>query len=394
MNPDSNDPDAPPSMVQPEPDMLAERAAFAAKLAAIVNVAPKASDAAKDHKVGTFLTRTFFPGKAKVPSPEAAEPVSRPEGLSTPAPTVEDFYQSAATTELSGPDKPVFATSPVPGSVQGTTPATPTAVADVPPAIPTLRSRVSVVPAAQVGPAGAPTGDTPPTIPATGLPLAPAAMPETASINQSITTMPPDDPLNTPATGRALAQLTFGFEIVSMQLTPFFRLGSVQLKASSDVVSLHLLAARREEHPLAAGISFLVERVELDEAAGLRSILLKPLDEARELTAPTPSLQIDHLSVAAEGEDAPISVKTSGQAATAVQLLGTFAVAALDFTPSFEIGSLRLEPTSRTVRLRVAPSTRPAAVDLPPSFDITAVELGAGARFETVRVVPSVAKPM
>ena len=133
--------------------------------------------------------------------------------------------------------------------------------------------------------------------------------------------------------------------------------------------------------------------MDLDGASHLKSILLKRLGESRAITAPVSKLQVDNVAVTGGGDGSPISVTTSDQASTAVQLFGTFTIAAMDFTPAFEIGSLRLEPTSNTVLLRVAPSSRPTALDLPPSFEVAAVQLGDGAQITGVRLTPSGAKP-
>jgi hypothetical protein len=217
-----------------------------------------------------------------------------------------------------------------------------------------------------------------------------AVAPDAAPITQTPSVMPPTDTTTSlPNNGRASAQLTIGFEITSLQLTPFFKLGSVQLKALSNVVSLHLVASQAADSPLAAGISFQIEHVDLDGASHIKSILLKPLGESREVTAPVPKLQVDNVAVTGGSGGAPISVTTSEQASTAVQIFGTFTIAAMDFTPAFEIGSLRLEPTSNTVLLRVAPSSRPTALDLPPSFEVAAVQLGDGAQISGVRLTPS-----
>ena len=191
-----------------------------------------------------------------------------------------------------------------------------------------------------------------------------------------------------PSTARAAAQLTLGFEITSLQLTPFFKLGAVQLRPLSNIVSLHLIASASAETPLAAGISFQIVTVELNEAAHLKSILLKPLPQAQPATVPSQKLAVEHVQIAQASENAPISVTTSEATSTAVQLLADFTIAAMDFTPSFEIGSLRLEPTSNSVLLRLAPSQRPAALDLPPSFEVANVQLGNDAQLSGVRLTP------
>ncbi len=187
--------------------------------------------------------------------------------------------------------------------------------------------------------------------------------------------------------------VTIPVMVTSLQLTPFFRLGSVQLEALSNLVSLGLVAAHQAAGPLAAGISFRIEQTELDNEARLKSMLLKLLGEPREMVSPSSALQVDGVALADGGEGAPISVTTAGTDSTVVQLVGTFAISAMEFTPGFEIDSLQLELTSKTVRLRVAPSSQSLQEPLPPSFEIAAVQLGEGAQIKALRAVPSAPEP-
>ena len=196
----------------------------------------------------------------------------------------------------------------------------------------------------------------------------------------------PESTTNVPANSRASAQLTLGFEITSLQLTPFFKLGAVQLKPLSNVVGLHLIATQTADNPLAAGISFQIDKVEVNNEK-LASITLKPLQDAQAATVPKSNVQVDAVQIGQGGDGAPISV-TSGAGQSAVQLLATFSIAAMEFTPAFEIGSLRLEPTSNSVLLRLAPSTRPAALDLPPSFEVANVTLGDNAQISAMKLTP------
>lgn len=191
-----------------------------------------------------------------------------------------------------------------------------------------------------------------------------------------------------PSGGRASAQLTLGLEITSLQLTPFFKLGAVQLRSLSNVVSLHLIASQAAENPLAAGISFQIEAVDLDQSSHIKSILLKPLGQSTPTATPQPKLQVENVKLGT-GNEGAIEITSSQQTSTAVQMLATFTIAAMDFTPSFEIGSLRLEPNSNSVMLRLAPSSKPTALDLPPSFEVSTVSLEGSAQLATVRLVPS-----
>ncbi len=197
----------------------------------------------------------------------------------------------------------------------------------------------------------------------------------------------PESTTNVPANSRASAQLTLGFEITSLQLTPFFKLGAVQLKPLSNVVGLHLIATQTADNPLAAGISFQIDKVEVNNEK-LTAITLKPLQDAQAAAVPQSKLQVDAVQIGQGGDGAPISVTSSGAASTAVQLLATFSIAAMEFTPAFEIGLLRLEPTSNSVLLRLAPSTRPASLDLPPSFEVANVTLGDNAQISGMKLTP------
>ena len=196
----------------------------------------------------------------------------------------------------------------------------------------------------------------------------------------------PESTTNVPANSRASAQLTLGFEITSLQLTPFFKLGAVQLKPLSNVVGLHLIATQAADNPLAAGISFQIDKVELNNDK-LAAITLKPLLDAQAAAVPNAKVQVDAVQIGQGGDGAPISV-TSGAGHSAVQLLATFTIAAMEFTPAFEIGLLRLEPTSNSVLLRLAPSSRPASLDLPPSFEVTSVMLGDNAQISGMKLAP------
>jgi hypothetical protein len=202
----------------------------------------------------------------------------------------------------------------------------------------------------------------------------------------------PNEP-TTPVTAgaKASAQLTLGFEITSLQLTPFFKLGSVQLRPLSDVVSLHLVASQQADGPMAAGISFQIEKVELSEQSQVRSISLKPLGVAQPATIPQPKLQVDAIQLSQAGEGSPIQITPSQQTSTAVQFLATFTIASMEFTPAFEIGSLRLEPTSNSVSLRLAPSQRAGNLELPPTFEMSNVQISPEGQISALTLTPTAA---
>ena len=340
------------------------------------------------------------PAAAAKPEPK---PEVKPETAPAPVPTLPASKPAepvAAKTETPAPAKEPAKIEPVPvpaikaeekkpepakAEPAKTAPAQSVPASDIKVTLPESRPAAGSPPKAPE--TSAPTPVPVPTLPSQPAPAAPAPA---VSVSTPQPTMAQNESTtNVPANSRAAAQLTLGFEITSLQLTPFFKLGGVQLKPLSNVVGLHLIASQAADNPLAAGISFQIDTVELNEASHVKSILLKPLQGGVQPAAvPQSKVQVDAVQISSGSEGAPISVTSSAGAATAVQLLATFSIAAMDFTPSFEIGSLRLEPTSNSVLLRLAPSSRPAALDLPPSFEVDNVSLGDNAQISGMKLTP------
>ena len=302
---------------------------------------------------------------APAPAPEPAKPeapassggwlrgmLRRSDADTTPKP---EPLAVAAKTEIPAP-KP-----------EEKKPVTPAPVEAVKTPAPEQKPLVEIPPSAPKAggtpPAPATPAPTPVSVP-TPAPVAATPKPEVSVTTSQPKMAQPESTTNVPANSRASAQLTLGFEITSLQLTPFFKLGAVQLKPLSNVVGLHLIATQAADNPLAAGISFQIDKVELNNDK-LSAITLKPLQDAQAAAVPQSKLQVDAVQIGQGSDGAPISVTSSGAASTAVQLLATFTIAAMEFTPAFEIGLLRLEPTSNSVLLRLAPSSRPASLDLP-----------------------------
>ncbi len=327
------------------------------------------------------------------PEKPAAEP-AKPAGVSPAVPAATASPAPAHVPKAPAKPEPASAKpEPVPAKPSTPQAAKPATTPDIPAEDGTPAAPLVDAPASGKSAAPTPAKSMPPIAPLVpaapvAKPPVPAAPPTTPSVSTPQRTMPQDSTTALPHNARAAAQLTLGFEITSLQLTPFFKLGAVQLRPLSNIVSLHLVASSAADSPLAAGISFQIVTVELNEAAHLKSILLKPLPQAQPATVPSQKLAVDNVQITQAGENAPISVTTSESTSTAVQLLADFSIASMDFTPSFEIGSLRLEPTSNSVLLRLAPSQRPAALDLPPSFEVANVQLGNDAQLSGMRLTP------
>ena len=369
---------------------------------------PAAAKPAEEPKPAPVPAMPAVPVEAKAPvvenKPEPAKPGVKPEPAQVPVPTLPvskpaEPVTAKAEPVVPTPKEPVTIPPPVPAikaeepkvTIPKPAPVAPAPVTEPKLATPKVPAEPAVAEKAPAKPVEPPVSVPVPTLPSKSAPVSVPA-PVGASVSKAQSTMAqPESTNDTPANSRASAQLTLGFEITSLQLTPFFKLGAVQLRPLSNVVGLHLIASQTADNPLAAGISFQIDTVELNEASHVRSILLKPLQGgAQPAPVPQPKLQVDAVQIGQGGDGAPISVTSSSATSTAVQLLATFSIAAMDFTPAFEIGSLRLEPTSNSVLLRLAPSSRPAALDLPPSFEVASVQLGDNAQISGMRVTPGI----
>ena len=121
----------------------------------------------------------------------------------------------------------------------------------------------------------------------------------------------------------------------------------------------------------------------------VQSIVLKPLSEARAATTPQPKLAVNavQLSQGSEGS-APIQITPAQSTLTSVQLLATFAIAGIDFTPLFEIGSMRLEPTTSSVLLRLSQGAQASGMELPPSFELMDVQVNGEGQINSMLLVP------
>ena len=309
--------------------------------------------------------------------PETLAAPSTPQA-EVPAPVAPAKPEITPVLPIPAP-LPLPAAGPKPADLP-VTPARPPAAAPIPP-IPAVPPAPAFPLRGSPSPGAITRADVPPLVPVAPYRPEPTKPTQPVMSNES----------TTPATSesKASAQLTLGFEITSLQLTPFFKLGSVQLRPLSDIVSLHLVASEQADGPMAAGISFQIEKVELNDKSQVGSILLKPLGAAQPATIPQPKLQIDAIKLNQAAEGSPIEITPSQQTSTAVQFLATFTIASMEFTPAFEIGSLRLEPTSQTVSLRLAPSQRGSGMQLPPTFEMSNVQVGPEAQLTAVTLTPS-----
>jgi tetratricopeptide (TPR) repeat protein len=171
-------------------------------------------------------------------------------------------------------------------------------------------------------------------------------------------------------------QLSFAFEIASMQLTPTFKMGALQLRPASKVVTMRL-AGSAPQPAMNLQVTFEIARIQ--PAGGtLGSVRLTPSQQQRPTVVGSPSFTVGGLHLVSDFAAAPLQLTPSQQGQAAVQVVAPFQIATVEFSPSFEISSIVLNSNSKQVSVQL-PSAGGAAVDGAPVFEISNLQLtGSG----------------
>jgi hypothetical protein len=171
-------------------------------------------------------------------------------------------------------------------------------------------------------------------------------------------------------------QLSFSFEIASMQLTPTFKMGALQLRPASKIVTMRL-AGSAPQPAMNLQVTFEIARIQ--PAGGtLGSVRLTPSQQQRPTVVGSPSFTVGGLHLVSDFAAAPLQLTPSQQGQAAVQVVAPFQIATVEFSPSFEISSIVLNSNSKQVSVQL-PSASGAAVEGAPIFEISNLQLtGSG----------------
>jgi tetratricopeptide (TPR) repeat protein len=171
-------------------------------------------------------------------------------------------------------------------------------------------------------------------------------------------------------------QLSFSFEIASMQLTPTFKMGALQLRPASKIVTMRL-AGSAPQPAMNLQVTFEIARIQ--PAGGtLGSVRLTPSQQQRPTVVGSPSFTVGGLHLVSDFAAAPLQLTPSQQGQAAVQVVAPFQIATVEFSPSFEISSIVLNSNSKQVSVQL-PNAGGVAVEGAPTFEISNLQLtGSG----------------
>jgi DNA-binding response OmpR family regulator len=209
----------------------------------------------------------------------------------------------------------------------------------------------------------------PPPMPASPPPVAPLPVPAQPLLTTPTT--PASQPRPPSATPARLATangssvvLGLGMEVIAVQFTPRFQIGSIRARPTASTLSLTHSSEPTEN--LLAG--FEIGTVELDAHGRIQTMRVVPTRQPAKRIETRSGFAIN--DVALVNQNASIQMTAGPAAPMTMQLMAMFKVAGVELSDRFEVAQLVLQPVGNRVRVTLDPQSAAAG----------------GNEFETVQV--------
>ena len=285
---------------------------------------------------------------AQRPSPAAQPPVAPQPVQPPPAPTAPPI-----------PPPPPPASSPVavappvpePAPIRAAPAPPPPAPVPIPPA-PTLPPPEPVFsPSAPPPPPSAPVPIPPPSAlsPPEPVLIPPAPAPPAVVSKPPAKIVPPT---SLAAANGSSVVLGLGMEVIAMQFTPRFQIGTIRARPTTSTLSLTQPSAPAEN--LLAG--FEIGSVELDSNGRIQTMRVVPTRQPAKPVETRNHLAINDVTLL--NQSASIQFTAGQTAPMTLQLLALFKVARVELSDRFEVSQLVLQPTGTRVRVTLDPHSR------------------------------------
>jgi tetratricopeptide (TPR) repeat protein len=186
-------------------------------------------------------------------------------------------------------------------------------------------------------------------------------------------------------------QIMLSCEIASMQLTPTFKMGALQLRPISKVVTMRLASSPRQQAAMNLQANFEISKIQTAPGS-LGQLRLNPSQQQRPATLATPSVNISDLQLVSGFESAPLQLTPSHQTQASVHLTAAFQIASVEFSPTFEIAGIILNSSSKTVAVQL-PGAGASSVENAPMFEITNVQMGSNGEIALLQLNPVAKRP-
>jgi DNA-binding response OmpR family regulator len=285
----------------------------------------------------------------------------------TPPPgTVIDYPVAAATPELK-PPRPGNGKKPVKKGAASKSakelpekplPSVPTLIASPP--VPSAPA--SLIEVVEPIPAAAP--------PASQSPAARDIRPAEPAILEP----PSPRPAQLPGPNGGAIVLGLGMEVISVQFTPRFQIGTIRARPTATTLSLiPLLTPSDPENQWGAG--FEMGPVELDSARRIRTMRVRPTRKPPESIRTHAGFDINDVKLVNEAACIQFTAGTS--VPMTMRLVAIFKVAGVELSDRFEVAQLLLQPEGSRVRITLDPQSLGTAGT---EFETVGVRLDASGR--------------
>ncbi len=190
---------------------------------------------------------------------------------------------------------------------------------------------------------------------------APAIMPELTQM--------PTAPVNTAkpsGTMQTCVKVTFSFEIAAAQLTPTFKMGVLEVRPISKIVTMRLAPSQRPQPE----VSFEIAKIQpVGKTLGI--IRVTPSQQERPIMR---SPSVAGLQFVPNGEATPVQLTPSQQDEAAVFVTVPCQISRIEFSPLLEIASVVLDSSSKQVLVQL-PGAGLSPADGPQAFEIVDLQL-------------------
>ncbi|HKP03839.1 MAG TPA: response regulator [Chthoniobacterales bacterium] len=167
--------------------------------------------------------------------------------------------------------------------------------------------------------------------------------------------------------------LGLGMEVISVQFTPRFQIGTIRAKPTASTLSLAHGAGSSSAENLLAG--FEIGPVELDASGRIKTMRVVPTHRPADSIKTRNGFEIN--DVALVNESASIELTARGGAPMTMRLVALFKVAGVELSDQFEVAQLLLHPAGSRVRVTLDPHSRSPGG---PEFETVQVRLDASSR--------------
>jgi DNA-binding response OmpR family regulator len=188
-----------------------------------------------------------------------------------------------------------------------------------------------------------------------------------------------------PASGvrRAEVSVTLSLQVVSMQITPFFRMEGMKLQPVNSTVAVKM-AEREELNGVSLETGFRLGAIGLGVDGHVDTVRLVPTRQPPQLPAAGSSFAIGAMSLQPANAHQYIRLTSQADKSMRVRMTAPFELLTVELTAAFEVAAVLLKPHGSTVLVRNGSESESAP------FEIQEVELNGAAELRAliVRALP------